>query len=123
MGWYEVYRTEEYIENLQSVIKGLRMKDDAIDKLRKENNELKDEHYKDEELQRLQEEIVRLQSDCNRGFPITKVEQEVIDGLCKKHKMDCPHCRFRYVFDPTPVGTFGYLKCKVCGDELMFMDA
>lgn len=50
MGWFEEYVTDKYIENLQSAIDGLRAKDKQIDQLRKENNRLKDEHYKDEEL-------------------------------------------------------------------------
>lgn len=122
MGWYEAYRTDEYIENLQAVVDGLRLKDEVIDKLRKENNELKDEHYKDEELQRLHGKIKQLQCDCNRGFSITLEEQKVIDELREKHKKVCPHCSFKYVFEPYSIVEFGYLKCTVCGDELKFME-
>lgn len=122
MGWFEEYMTDKYIENLQSAIDGLRAKDKQIDQLRKENNRLKDEHYKDEELKKLQEKINELQGDCNRGFPITYNEQEVIDEFREKHKKECPHCNFKYIFEPYSIVEFGYLKCNVCGEEIKFAE-
>ena len=81
MGWFEEYQTNECVENLQVVIEKLRGKDKQIEYLQKENNRLKDEHYKDEELKRLQEKIENLQGDCMRGFPINKDKQEKIDMI------------------------------------------
>ena len=122
MGWYEEYKTEKYVVELQSVIHGLKEKDNVINSLQEENKRLKDEHYKNEELKKLQGRIKKLQGDCSRGFPITFNEQEVIDELREKHKKTCPHCSFKYVFDPFPIVTFGYLKCNVCGDEIKFAE-
>lgn len=78
MGWYEEYKTDEYIKSLQSVVEGLKTKDKTINSLQEENNRLRDEHYKDEELKKLQEKIDHLEGDCVRGFPITEKEQEKI---------------------------------------------
>ena len=122
MGWYEEYMTYEYVKNLQAVIDGLEEKDNVINSLQEENKRLKDKHYKDAELQKLQERIDKLQGDCGRGFPITYNEQEVIDELREKHKKICPHCSFKYVFDSSSIITFGYLKCNVCGDEIKFAE-
>lgn len=122
MGWYEEHMTDKYIENLQITIDGLRAKDKQISQLQEENNRLKDEHYKDEELKKLQEKIKELQGDCARGFPISKDEQEVIDEFRKEHKKECPHCSFKYIFESYPIVEFGYLKCNVCGEEITFAE-
>lgn len=55
MGLLEEHQTNECVENLQVVIDRLRGKDKQIEQLQKENNRLRDEHYKDEELKKLQE--------------------------------------------------------------------
>lgn len=122
MGWYEEHMTDKYIENLQITIDGLRAKDKQISQLQAENNRLKDEHYKDEELKKLQEKIKELQGDCTRGFPISKDEQEVINKLREEHKKKCPYCSFKYIFEIYPIVEFGYLKCDVCGEEIKFAE-
>lgn len=122
MGWLEEYQTNECVENLQVVIDRLLGKDKQIEQLQKENNRLRDEHYKDEELKKLQEKIKDLQGDCNRGFPISFNEQEVIDEFREEHKKECPHCSFKYIFEPYSIVEFGYLKCNVCGEEIKFAE-
>lgn len=122
MGWYEEYMTNKHIENLQSVANGLKEKDRQIKQLQMENNGLKDEHYKDEELKKLQEKINKLQCDCIRGFPISADEQEKIDKIRKEHKKECPLCDFKYIFESYSLVEFGYLKCNVCGEEIKFAE-
>lgn len=122
MGWFEEYMTDKYVKKLQSVINGLKEKDKQIESLQEENNRLRDEHYKDEELKKLQEKIDKLQGDCNRGFPISFNEQEVIDEFREEHKKECPHCSFKYIFEPYSIVEFGYLKCNVCGEEIKFAE-
>lgn len=122
MGWYEEYMSNTYITNLESVIKGIKEKDKLIDFLQEENKKLENEHYKDNELKKLQYKIGQLQGDCNRGFPISYNEQEVIDELREKHKKVCPRCSFKYVFEQFSIVEFGYLKCNVCGEEIKFAE-
>lgn len=122
MGWLEEYMTDKYVKKLQSVINGLKEKDKQIESLQEENNRLKDEYYKDEELKKLQEKIKDLQGDCIRGFPISEKEQEKIDKIREEHKKKCPHCGFDYLFIPTPIATFGYVRCDVCGNEIKFSE-
>lgn len=112
MGWLEEHQTNECVENLQVVIDRLRGKDKQIESLQKENDRLK----------KLQEKIDRLQGDCNRGFPISFNEQEVIDEFREEHKKECPHCSFKYIFEPYSIVEFGYLKCNVCGEEIKFAE-
>lgn len=122
MGWLEEHQTNECVENLQVVIDRLRGKDKQINRLQEENNRLKDEHYKDEELKNLQEKIKDLQGNCMRGFPISEKEQEKIDKIREEHKKECPHCSFKYIFEPYSIVEFGYLKCNVCGEEIKFAE-
>ena len=122
MGWLEEYQTNECVENLQAVIDRLRGKDKQIEHLQEENNRLKDEHYKDEELKKLRERIDHLEGDCARGFPITEKEQEKIDKIRVEHKKTCPLCKFDFVFECYGIVNFGSLKCRICGEEIKFAE-
>lgn len=122
MGWLEEYQTNECVENIQVVIDRLRGKDKQIEQLQEENNRLKDEHYKDEELKKLRERIDHLESDCARGFPITEKEQEKIDKIRVEHKKTCPLCKFDFVFECCGIVNFGSLKCRICGEEIKFAE-
>lgn len=122
MGWLEEYQTNECVENLQAVIDRLRGKDKQIEQLQEENNRLKDEHYKDEELKKLRERIDHLEGDCARGFPITEKEQEKIDKIRVEHKKTCPLCKFDFVFECYGIVNFGSLKCRICGEEIKFAE-
>ena len=122
MGWYEEHRTKECVEKLQKVIDTLDEKDRIINSLREENNKLKDEHYKEKELKKLQEKNEELQGNCTRGFPITEKEQEKIDMIYKEHRKTCPYCKFDYIFESHGVVDFGFLKCSACGEEIKFAE-
>ena len=122
MGWLEEYQTNECVENLQAVIDRLRGKDKQIEQLQEENNRLKDEHYKDEELKKLRERIDHLEGDCARVFPITEKEQEKIDKIRVEHKKTCPLCKFDFVFECYGIVNFGSLKCRICGEEIKFAE-
>lgn len=106
----------------------------AIEKLEKENKALKDEHYKDGELQRIQEELASLRRARYRGFPISEEEQEKIREWQKEHdkevhgitdtkgyltKVGAIGGDYTYEFIPTSIGTFGSVKCT-CGAKFEF---
>lgn len=101
----------------------------AIEELEKENKALKDEHYKDEELQRLQEELDSLIQAKYRGFPISEEEQKKIKEWQKKHNAEVHGItnvtaiggKYAYEFIPTSIGTFGSVKC-VCGAKFDFQE-
>lgn len=105
---------------------------DTIKLLETENAILKEEHYKDKELNRLQEKINCLTENMHRGFPITKEEEEKIDAwkdnhIREKHwkkknyitKQGPVDCSFSYQFFPTILDTIRIVKCS-CGAEFNF---
>lgn len=97
--------------------------------LRKENNKLKTESYKDDEVIRLQNELEGMQKDYNRGFPISEKEYNAIQCWIDKHDKAVHHgstkaCaggRYSYRFLPTGLGTIGVVRCS-CGAEFTFQD-
>ena len=101
----------------------------AIEKLEKENKALKDEHYKDEELQKMQKELDSLRRDLSRGFPISEEEQEKIREWQRKHEEEAHGAtnvtaiggKYTYEFIPTSIGTFGSVKCT-CGAKFEFQE-
>lgn len=120
----ENYRAEEAITEITDIIHGLMKQNDA---LKQENEQLKSEHYKDEEITRLKEQIQLQQEAMTYGFPITKERYEKIMELCKKHEWE-KHGRkgngyFNYCFAETEIGTFGWAKCCDCGEEIKFLEA
>ena len=120
----ENHRAEEAITEITDIIHGLMKQNDA---LKQENEQLKSEHYKDEEIARLKEQIKLQQEAMTYGFPITKERYEKIMELCKKHEWE-KHGRkgngyFNYCFAETEIGTFGWAKCCDCGEEIKFLEA
>lgn len=117
-------RAEEAIADITNIIHGLMKQNNS---LRQENEQLKSEHYKDEEIARLKEKIQLQQESMTYGFPITKERYEKIMELCKKHEWE-KHGRkgngyFNYCFAETEIGTFGWAKCCDCGEEIKFLEA
>ena len=96
----------------------------TIKALTEQNEELKSEHYKDEEIQRLQQKIESMEKDLNRGFPISEEEQKKVDEwfvqhLKQKHngnrKID-----YTYRFGKTHLGVCGCVKCDKCEEIFYF---
>jgi len=98
---------------------------ETIQKLRKENEQLKSEHYKDEELMQLKQKLEKRNADCRRGFVITEEEQKRIDIWKKEHEesdnLYQKHSKhsYTYIFEPTEIVTFGTIRCQ-CGAEFCF---
>ena len=89
--------------------------------LREANSELKSEHYKDEELQKIKQENDELRKELVRGFPITEKEQLAINNWLVSH--DCTKVKRgidSYNFGIIPgIGYNGSVKCY-CGKEFCF---
>ena len=103
-------------------------KEQRIAYLEKENEHLKSEHYKDDEIKQLKEENKRLQEDYWRGFPISKEEEKAIDDWWKKHREEKHNGNtysgaiggsLEYRFIPTSIGTIGEVVCS-CGEKFCF---
>lgn len=93
-----------------------------------ENKKLKDEHYKDAEIQRLLAENEKYRAELRRGFYISEEEQEDINKWEKEH-IKAKHKgksysgtiggRFKYIFTPTSIGEIGEIECS-CGEKYTF---
>lgn len=104
--------------------------------LEEENKKLKDEHYKDSEMQKMKTELKKAKDDLYRGFPISKEEEEKIKEWQLKHDAEkhglktmeqrlraggCSGGRYTYRFVPTGIGTVGEIICS-CGEKFTFQD-
>lgn len=104
--------------------------------LQSQNKKLKEEHYKDTELQKMKEELGRVKADMYRGFPISEEEEKRIKEWQDKHDAEvhglktlkervhaggCIGGRYTYCFIPTSIGVVGSVKCN-CGAEFIFQD-
>ena len=77
---YYTHYKGEFIEVLpiekcvKSILSRVDSYEDTIERLKEENRKLKDEVWKDEELQNMKEQLDKMKSDYNRGFNITEKE-------------------------------------------------
>lgn len=119
---------EDYLLNIKELFKD---KNNQIQKLKAENTQLKDENYKDNELNSMKKQVKSAKADIEimrkdmyRGFPITEEEKEAIYNWSKKHdEKEHKNPRgyhgaigggFNYVFTPTSIGTIGVCVCGIC---------
>ena len=108
--------------------------EETIESLRDEIKKLKDENWKDSELQSIKEQYDKMREDYYRGFPISKEESEKINAWINKHEKE-KHPRpekslprggaiggcYTYYFTTTSIGVFGTIKCT-CGEEFTFQE-
>ena len=105
--------------------------------LRKENQKLKDEHYKDEELQMWKRKYENAQKELYNGFGITDEEMEKIREWQNKHDAEVHGLtdsrmrlkaggaiggRYKYEFLPTSIGVAGTVICGKCGARFDFQE-
>ena len=111
-------------EDLQNVYDHFRQLEYQIEYLKKENESLKSDHYKDEQLANLEKKYKTLKEMCHLGFPITKEEHEKImkweDEIIGDNIMKIDSVRFVYEFQPTPLGVIGKVKDLRTGESFTF---
>ena len=124
---------DTFVEDIKHELQG---KDIRIEYLEKQNQKLRDEKYKDNELLRMEAELKTMKEDYYRGFPISEEEQKSIREWMDKHDEEVHHARtlgdklklggccggrYTYKFTPTSIGTIGTIKCS-CGAEFTFQN-
>ena len=138
---YYTHYKGEYIkvppveECVKSILSRVESYEDTIERLKEENKKLKDEVWKDEELQDMKEQLDKMKSDYYRGFNITEEEEVAIEEWKKKHEEEVHGLttttarvkaqgvsggRYSYIFYPTAIGCAGVVKCNACGEEFVF---
>ena len=127
----------DHIDTFAEDIKDeLKRKDMTLKYLELQNRELYDEHYKNNELKQMLDEVNKMKDDYYRGFPISEEEQKSIREWMDKHDEEVHHARtlgdklklggccggrYTYKFTPTSIGTIGTVKCS-CGAEFTFQE-
>lgn len=128
---YSSYRDGQYVEVPPIDKLCLSLKDKFLrqeeenQKLREENKYLKSEHYKDETIAKLKEELDQVTKDLYRGFGISKEEYEKIREWKKSHsKVNTGAIggRYEYRFFPTGIGTSGKIIDLITKEEFTFCE-
>ena len=124
---------DDFAEDIKDILRG---KDMKIKYLEIQNKELYDEHYKDNELQQMRNELKKMKDDYYHGFPIPEEEYKNIKEWIDNHEKNVHGCytledkirrggccggTYTYEFVPTSIGTVGKIKCN-CGAEFVFQD-
>lgn len=139
MSEYSTYFNGKYthVYDLDDCIRAIQCRnknnEERIKYLEEENEKLKEEHYKDEQLYKLKQQLNRMEDDYYRGFPISEDEEKTINKWKKDHdekvhgynqKMrikaeGCCGGRYTYIFIPTSLGISGRIMCN-CGECFEF---
>lgn len=128
------------MNNIERILEDIKneifWRDSRIKFLKEENKRLKDEHYKDSEMQSMESELKEAKDNLCRGFPISKEEKEKIREWQLKHDAEkhglktleqrleaggCIGGRLTYHFIPTSIGVVGEVECS-CGEKFTFQD-
>ena len=115
------YQSQNIVNNL---IKRLRQLELFVENLKKENAELKSEHYKDKQLSDMKDKLDRMKKDYYRGFPISKEEELKINKFQDKYRNKYYGAiggAFTYKFTPTSIGVIGEVIAPN-SESLVFKD-
>lgn len=130
------YFADSISDLCQGIVDKVGFYEQRIKYLEGENKRLKDEQYKDSEMQRMKAELKEAKEDLYRGFSISKEEEEKIREWELKHDAEvhglktmkqrlraegCCGGRRTYKFVPTSLGTLGEVVCS-CGEKFTFQD-
>ena len=94
--------------------------------LRNENERLKSEAYKAEELSKMKEKYDQMSNDYYRGFPISEEEDKKIHEWIEKQMDKHPGTggaiggRFKYEFVATGIGVAGTIIDGFTGEKFTF---
>lgn len=94
-----------------------------LEMLRVENDKLKSGIWREEEMARLKSRYDKMEKEYHRGFPISELEQEMINRFMAEHRADYGAIGggFTYRFVPTSIGVAGSIVA-MNGDELTFRE-
>ena len=123
-----IWLMESIEDALQNVYAQFRDVSSTNKYLREENERLKSEKYKDEELSKMKEKYEQMNKDYYRGFPISEEEDKKINEWIEKQMEKHPSGRatiggrFTYEFFPTSIGTAGSIIDGLTGDKFTFQE-
>ena len=124
---------KQHVDSLQQIFN---FQQRLINQLKRKNETLESDTFKDEELKYLRDKVERLEFDVLRGFSISEEEDAEIRKWQAKHdveahglttlekKMKAEGCcggRHKYIFVPTSIGVLGRVECE-CGEGFTFQE-
>ena len=139
---YTTYYNGEYTQvyPLEKAVRAILCRnernEDHIKRLQEENKKLKEERWKDDELQKMKAKLDQMTTDYYRGFPISENEWAAIKEWKEKHEAEVHGIttdeqrlraagsiggRYSYHFAPTSIGVSGIVRCG-CGAEFEFQE-
>lgn len=101
---------------LDSVDAAITEMENTINELRKINDTLREEHYKDDTIVALRKE---LDWYYHNSFVISKDEAKEAEEWVNNHGCS-GYKETKYTFTPTCVGTIGEVTCEKCGKTFKF---
>lgn len=122
-----MWLTKDLKDVLQEVYDHYRSVVRINERLREENERLKSETYKDEELAKMKAEHDKMKDEYYRGFPISEKEGKKIKEWMEKQTegedfKSAIGGRFHYEFTSTSIGTIGYVIDGVTKERFCFRE-
>ncbi len=130
----KMIRVNDFYQSIDSIKWQYEADQNKIKILTEQNKKLRDEKYKDEELQKLTKELEECRKEVRRGFSISEDEEKSINEWKKKHELEKHGIKtdrdridahgaiggaYMYHFLPTSIGIIGEVACS-CGDKFCF---
>lgn len=103
-------------KSLESLDAAITEMENTIDELRKANDKLREEHYKDDTIAALRKE---LDWYYHHSFVISEDEAKEAEEWVNNHGCS-GYKETKYIFTPTCVGTVGEVTCENCGKTFEF---
>lgn len=132
----KMIRVNDFYQFIDSIKWQYEADQNKIKLLTEQNKKLRDEKYKDEELQKLTNELEECRKEVRRGFSISEDEEKSINEWKKKHELEKHGIKtdrdridahgaiggaYTYHFLPTSIGIVGEVSCS-CGEKFYFRD-
>ena len=117
-------------ESFESIRQHILSVEQANKGLREGLETLRDEKWKDKELQHWKEVAENALAELHRGFGIDQKEADAIRAWKKEHEKEFHNGSsyrgaigggYTYEFVPTSIGTIGTIKCS-CGEKYCFRE-
>jgi hypothetical protein len=106
------------------------IQEERITTLEEELDKLRNEKWKDKQLQEMKKDYDEMQKAIWRGFPISEEEGKAINEWSDNHIKE-KHLKsgyilpkgacYKYIFTPTSIGIVGEVECS-CGEKFVFQD-
>ena len=132
----KMIRVDDFYQSIDSIKWQYEADQNKIKILTEQNKKLRDEKYKDEELQKLTKKLEECRKEVRRGFSISEDEEKSINEWKKKHESEKHGIKtdrdiinahgaiggaYTYHFLPTSIGDIGEVSCS-CGEKFCFRE-